>query len=469
VSLRARLLIALGYLVALVIVAFAVPLGLNLRDRVGTEVRADGRSQADVLAAGVGRLIAARDEEQLGDVAEAVSGPARARVVVVDRRGEVLADTADEEAIGADFSSRPELAAALRGRRFQDQRHSETLDQDILATAAPVFDAGRVVGAVRLTQSVDAVNDAVRRTVVGIAAVGLAVLLMALLAAFLLARGITRPIERLGAAADRIASGDLDARAPVEGSREQRSLARSFNVMTERLSRTLRAQTEFVADASHQLRTPLTGLRLRLEEARASTDRSDADRHLEAGLGELDRMSHTIDDLLVLSRTGEREGQGAEIDLAEAVADARRRWERTAAARGIALTTEHDGAATVWASPADLERAIDAVMENAIHYTAVGGRVTVRARGAAIDVLDDGPGLAPGEEDEVFARFHRGRAGRGGARGTGLGLPIARELMRAWGGDATLVNRPEGGARATLTAPPFAGSFPAASYGEADA
>ena len=460
-SLRARLLIALGYLVALVIVAFAVPLGLNLRDRVATEVRADARSQADVLAAGVGPLIAMRDDSQLTEVAESVSGPARARVVVVGRNGRVLADTAGDEAIGADFSNRPELAAALAGRRFQDQRRSETLlGREILATAAPVFEAGEVVGAVRLTQSVDAVNDAVRRTVVGIAAVGLAVLLAALLAAFLLARGITRPIERLGAAADRIASGDLDARAPVEGSREQRSLAGSFNVMTERLARALRAQTEFVADASHQLRTPLTGLRLRIEEARASTDRADAERHLDAGLGELDRMSHTIDDLLVLSRTGERDGQGAEIDLGEAVVDACRRWERTAAAREIELGAEPDGAGSVWASPADLERAVDAVVENAIHYAAPGGHVLVRARGETIDVLDDGPGLAPGEEEQVFARFHRGQAGRAGARGTGLGLAIARELMRAWGGDATLVNRPEGGARATLTAPPAPGPGP---------
>jgi two-component system, OmpR family, sensor kinase len=461
VSLRARLLIALGYLVALVIVAFAVPLGLNLRDRVGSEVRADGRTQAAVLAAGVGRLIETDDRERLGAAADAVAEAARARVVITDAGGRLLADTAYEDAIGADFSNRPELAAALDGRPFQDQRHSETLGRDILATARPVFEARRVVGAVRLTQSVDAVNDAVRRTVVGIAVVGLVVLLAALLAGYLLARAITRPIERLGAAADRIASGDLDARATVEGSREQRSLARSFNLMTERLARALRAQTEFVANASHQLRTPLTGLRLRIEEARA--DPAGAEHHLEAGLEELDRMSHTIDDLLVLSRTGEREGEGEEIDLAEAAADARRRWERAAAARDIALTAELDGAGSVWASRADLDRAVDAVLENALHYTPPGGHVTVRAGDAAIEVLDDGPGLDEGEQEDVFARFHRGRAGRSGAPGTGLGLPIARELMRTWGGDAALANRPEGGARATLTARPFAGSLPGAS------
>ena len=165
----------------------------------------------------------------------------------------------------------------------------------------------------------------------------------------------------------------------------------------------------------------------------------------------------------MLSRTGEREGQGEEIDLAEAAADARRRWQRAAAAREIALTAELDGGGSVWASRADLDRAVDAVVENAIHYTPVGGHVTVRASGRAIQVLDDGPGLAAGEEDEVFARFHRGQAGRGGAPGTGLGLPIARELMRTWGGDAALANRPEGGTRATLTARPFADSLPGGS------
>ncbi len=93
-SLRARLLIALGYLVALVIVAFAVPLGLNLRDRVADEVRADARTQANVLAAGAGRLVAGRDRDQLADLAESVSGAARARVVVVGRNGRILTDTA---------------------------------------------------------------------------------------------------------------------------------------------------------------------------------------------------------------------------------------------------------------------------------------------------------------------------------------------------------------------------------------
>ena len=451
-SLRARLLIALGYLVALVIVAFGVPLAVNLSDRVQDEVRTQASNQADVLAAGAGELVRTRSRARLQALSRTVGAAARARVVIVGRTGTVLADSADPATIGSDFSRRPEIATALDGRRSQAERHSDTLDAEILATAAPVFDAGRVVGAVRLTQSITAVDDATRRTLAGIAAVGLTVLLVALAVAFLLARGITRPIERLGAAADRIASGDLDARADEHGSREQRSLAHSVNVMTERLARLLRAQTEFVADASHQLRTPLTGVRLRMEEAQATTDDPEARAHLEAGLRELDRMSHTIDDLLVLSRTGERELPGEAVDLADAVTDARRRWDGAAGAASIGLSTAADAAGHAWAARADLDRALDVLVENAIAYTPAGGHVVLRAVGSRVEVLDDGPGLAPGEEAEVFARFHRGRAAQtAGAPGTGLGLPIARELARRWGGDAVLSARPEGGTRATLS------------------
>jgi two-component system, OmpR family, sensor kinase len=396
-SLRARLLIALGYLVALIIVAFGVPLAVNLSGRVGDEVRTQASNQADVLAAGAGELVRSRSRVRLQSLSLTVGEAARARVVIVGRTGTVLADSADPASIGTDYSRRPEIAAALDGRRSQAERHSDTLDADILATAAPVFESGRVVGAVRLTQSITAVNDATRRTLAGIAAVGLVVVLAALAVAFLLARGITRPIERLGAAADRIASGDLDARADEQGSREQRSLAHSFNVMTERLARLLRAQTEFVADASHQLRTPLTGVRLRMEEAQATTDSPEARAHLDAGLQELDRMSHTIDDLLVLSRTGERELPGEAVDLADAVADARRRWDGAAGAAGIGLSTAADAAGHAWVARADLDRALDVLVENALAYTPAGGHVVLRAVGSRVEVLDDGPGLAPGE------------------------------------------------------------------------
>ena len=118
-----------------------------------------------------------------------------------------------------------------------------------------------------MTQSVDAVDRSVRRSILGLGLVGAVVLVLGLAVGLLIARGIARPVRRLDATARMVAIGDLERRAPIEGSKEQRSLARSFNVMTERLATALQGQRRFVADASHQLRTPLTGLRLRLEAA----------------------------------------------------------------------------------------------------------------------------------------------------------------------------------------------------------
>ena len=462
-SLRTRLLLALGYLVALVTIAFALPLTLNLRDRTGDELRAEARNQVEVLAAGAPDLVAGRSTADLTALAERAGETARGRVVIVDRRGVVLADSVSADTRGTTFANatRPELVDALRGDVVQVERSSDTLGEELLASAAPVYRAGRVVGAVRLTQSVGAVNDATNRTTLAILAVGVAVLVVALFVAFLLARGIAQPIVRLEEAAQRIAAGDLDARAPVAGSDEQRSLAQSFNTMTERLGRAIRAQREFAADASHQLRTPLTGLRLRLEEARAATTRADLEHEIDAGLREVDRIAQTVDELLVLSRTGERDTPGAVIDLAEVVQAGARRWHATAQANGLDLATETAATQPVWCARADLDRALDAVVENAILYGTHGSSVTIRAEGSAIDVLDEGPGIAPGEEEQIFARFRRGRAGADGTPGTGLGLAIARELMRCWDGDAEIANRPPRGARATLSLPPFTGSLPA--------
>ena len=98
----------------------------------------------------------------------------------------------------------------------------------------------------------------------------------------------------------------------------------------------------------------------------------------------------------------------------------------------------------------DLDRALDALVENALRYSPPGSAVEIEVRPGRVQVLDAGPGLAPGEDEQVFERFHRGRAGRGGPAGTGLGLPIARELMRRWDARVWLENRTEGGARAVI-------------------
>jgi signal transduction histidine kinase len=456
-SLRVRLLLALAYVLVLAIVALEVPLALSLRDRVDAEVRSQARAQADVVAA----LVAGRLDEPavLRDVVTASARPVRGRVVVVGGDGTLLADSAGEERVGIPYGDRPEIARALRGIPFQEQRRSDTLGQKILATAVPVLERARPAGAVRVTQSVDAVGRATRRAIVGLAAVGLLVLGLGLAAGVVIARQIAGPLHRLAGAARRVGEGDLSARARVEGSSEQRSLARTFNDTTARLERLVAGQREFVADASHQLRTPLSGLRLRLEEARAATEDPGAREEIDAGMAELDRLAAVISELLLLSQAGEVDAPPEELDLDDAARRAAARWDGSEGGRVQAV--EAASGAPAWAPPADLDRALDALIENALRYG--NGEVTVVARPGGLEVLDRGPGIAAGEAEAVFDRFHRGRAGRAGPSGTGLGLPIARELARRWGGDVELANRREGGAAARITVPePPADRFPAA-------
>ena len=443
----------MGYVLVLAVVALEVPLASSVADRIDAEVRSQARGQADVVAASLADLLAPgdrRDRDRLVDVA---AGNVRGRVIVVDARGALLADS-EGTPPGRAYAGRPEIAAALTGRPDQRERRSETLGENLLLTTIPIVVEGRTAGAVRVSQAVDAVDRAVWRSVAGLILIGLLVIGLGLLAGSVVAGQIARPMRRLGGAAQRVADGDLSARAEVEGSAEQRSLASTFNDMTARLERLVGSQREFVADASHQLRTPVTGLRLRVEAARADTHDPGVAEELDAALAELDRLTHIIEELLELSQAGERSAAGERIALGELAARAAQRWSALAAGKGQTLRAAAGPSAAAWLSRADADRILDALVENAIKYSPDGTDIEVAALVGGVAVRDRGPGIAADEQAQVFERFHRGGAGRRvGAGGSGLGLPIARELARTWGGEVTLRARDGGGTIAELTLP----------------
>ncbi|MGH2879785.1 MAG: sensor histidine kinase [Solirubrobacteraceae bacterium] len=458
--LRTGLLAALAYVLLLAILALGVPLALSLSTRVNDEVRSQAQGQADLVAATAADLLSSSQRGSLGDLVRTSAGAVRGRVLVVDASGRVVADSASPPELGANYSARPEIVSALRGRTVQVQRASRTLGQEILATAVPIIRNGAPVGAVRVTQSVAAVHAAVRRVELGLALIGVVVLALGLGVGVLIAAQIARPLGRLEQVAGRVAAGDLDARAKIEGSREQRSLGASFNEMTERVQRLLGSQAAFVADASHQLRTPLTGLRLRIEEARAAGVSSQAGLELDAASGEVDRLARIVEELLVLSRAGEREAPGSRVSLDDAVSRGLARWRSAAGKRAIELQAGALSGGEVWCSEADLDRAVDVLVENALCYAPADSRVEIACAAGRIEVTDEGPGLSEQDDEAILERFHRGSAGRAGPAGSGLGLAIARELMREWGGEVNLVNRPGAGALATIVLPLAGGPLP---------
>jgi two-component system, OmpR family, sensor kinase len=449
-SLRTRLLAAFAYVLVLVIVALEVPLILNVSRRVDAEVKAQAAAQA--------QLVAASAAGRMGDAQELrrITGEARkdlgGRVIVVDEAGRLVADSAGQT---GSYADRPEIRTALQeGRIAQGRRFSDTLGESLLFTAVPVVQGEALVGAVRVTQNVEAIDRRVRRDVLGLIGIGVIALVLGLGFAWVLAGTLARPLQRLAATARRVEAGDLEARAEPEGSTEHREVAHAFNDMTERLGQVLEAQREFVANASHQLRTPLTGLRLRLESAALKAG-AELAGELDAAEQEVQRLARLLTALLTLAREGDRPPPGAAVSLGDAVGQAEERWTDRARASDHELVTICGADALARASEEDLAIILDNLIENALNYSP-GGSVTVecgRERGEVyLAVLDKGPGLEPGEEERIFERFTRGSGGRS-SPGTGLGLALVGTLARRWGGTARITNRPEGGARAEVRLP----------------
>jgi signal transduction histidine kinase len=452
-SLRLRLLFAFGYVLLFAIIALEVPLTLNFSRRVDSEIKAEASSGAQgVAVAASGRLT---DPPALAALTRQQARRLGGRVIVVDARGRVLVDSDGSAARGTSYASRPEIGQALKGAAAQGTRHSDSLKTDLLYTAVPIVDAGRATGAVRLTQSVKAVRDEVRRDVLALIALGAAVLALGLGLAWAIAGSMSRPLRGLARTARRIAGGDLDARATPTGSTEQVEVATAFNDMTERLVRALDAQRDFVANASHQLRTPLTGLRLRLESAGLRAQDPDLRRDLVAGEREAERLAKLLSNLLRLAQEGQPPATATSVALADVAQRAADRWRDQAELDGHAIELAGDGDPRVRASPGDLDTIMDNLVENALNYTAPDTAVRIEwgvsAGDAYIAVLDQGEGIDDADAGRVFDRFYRGAASRGGSvPGTGLGLAIVDALARRWAASATLANRPDGGARAEL-------------------
>ena len=450
-SLRLRLLAAFAYVLLLILIALEVPLGLSLARRIDAEVKNEAAAQAFIVAASAsGRM---QDLKELRRLSRQSGRELGARVIVTNKNGLLLADSTDPEPARRSYASRPEIRTARAGRRAQGERHSNTLGADLLYTAVPVTNNGRVVGTVRVTQSLDAVHHRVRRAILALIGIGAFALVVGLAVAWFLASSLSKPLRNVADTARRIEAGDLEARVEETGALEQREVAAALNDMTERLGVILAAQREFVANASHQLRTPLTGLRLRLEAARAKSGEA-AGPELEAAELEVERLARLLTSLLTLAREGDEPGQARPVSLANAAEGAYERWSARADLEGRSVELVGDGEITIAASEEDVAIVLDNLIENALRYSA--GPVQLdwgEDDGYGwLAVLDEGPGVSLGEETKLFERFARGDAA-GERPGTGLGLTIVQTLARRWRGDATLANREITGARAEVRFP----------------
>jgi signal transduction histidine kinase len=453
VRFRTKLILAASYLLVVVVVALEIPLGVSISKRARSELESSLVAASSVVAArinddlptsGTDPAVPPSPSAYIDQVVDSSARSTGTRIVVIDALGRVVSDSTDEAQLGEDYMTpeRPEFASVFDGKIDVRIRHSDMLSADLLLVTAPVVHNRQVIGATRLSETLAAVNQKVRRSLIGLAAIGAAVILVGLGLAWLLSLAIARPVRHLARTASRLGEGDLEARADVQGRGELAVLARSFNRMADSLAANLRAQRDFLANASHQLRTPLTGLRLRLEaiEGQGGPAAAEATK----AQAEVIRLSQLVEDLLELARAISVESTGAAVDLSEAARLAVDRWSAPAAERGKRLIERIDGPCLVWASPEDLAHVLDNLLENSIRYTPEDTEITVetsqRGGRAVMAVADTGPGISQDDRARIFERFYRGTVGKKAGSGTGLGLAVVSELVGRWGGKVALAD-----------------------------
>lgn len=439
-----RLLASYLAVTAFVLAVLAVPLGRTVADNERRSLMAAVEQDAFVLAGLVEDALEQDAPVALDRVADTYAGRTGARVVITDADGIGRGDSDPLSAAPRDFSTRAEIRSALDGRVDAGNRFSETLDTGLLYVAVPVASGGEVHGAVRITYPTAAVDARIRRSWVTLATVGAVVLLAAGVVGVAIARWVARPVRQLDATAQRLAAGDLDARARTEaGPPEIRALAATLNTMAARLSSLLDAQRAFVADASHQLRSPLTALRLRLEGIDGLGP--DQERQVEAAVDESARLARLIDGLLTLARAEASRTERDAVDPAEVVTARAQAWEPLAAELDVTLALDVQPGPPVLELPGALGQIVDNYLANALQVAPPGSTVMLRTRsgsdGTTVSVIDRGRGLSEEQRDRAFDRFWRGDPQ---PEGFGLGLPIVERLAVASGGRAKLRAGPGG-------------------------
>jgi signal transduction histidine kinase len=442
----------LGYLglTLFVLVALEVPLGIQNsrteRHNLETEVEHDATNLASIAQSAV-QTGSKAQLRAVGSIAYRYSQSTGGRVLVVGPNGIALVDTNPTGNGRETFASRPEIEAALHGRVAQGVRHSSTLHENLLYVAVPVAAGGVVDGAVRITYPTSAVDARITRYWLILLAIAAVVLALAVTAGTRLATFVIHPLRELERAAAEVGNGDLETRAPENyGPPEVRSLAVVFNRTVGRLDQLLRAQSEFVTDASHQLRTPLTALRLRLENL--EHDLPQARRgDIEGSLAEVERLARLVDGLLVLARLDANAGLAGHVELSSIVADRLAAWTPRARDLDVQLVANTASGGTVRASEEGLRQVLDNLIENALEASPVGGVVTVTAKDNELRIRDHGPGLTSEQRERAFDRFWRARSGPG----SGLGLAIVRRLVEVDGGEVELlVPAPNAGLEAVV-------------------
>ncbi|GII95500.1 two-component sensor histidine kinase [Sinosporangium siamense] len=409
--------------------------------------------------------IATGQMEQLSVLVKSHSQYFGNKVLVVDATGSVLAVTYPLSSSQRDkLANEPDLRAVLREQAAAKRVDAVVDGVEVVHVSVPLDRSPSVRGALRITVNADKLGADVKQVWMSLTVIDLVLLIVVLLVVFSLVRWVRRPVRELEKSAKLLAAGQgFEPASVLTGPPEIRQLAVTFNGMATRLQQLISSQRAFAAEASHQLKTPLAALRLRLETLEPYIALR-ARNNLESALAETDRLARMIDGLLAMAALEESSMIREPVDLDALVHDRARVWAPVVERSGVHLLVMGARIGEVWAVPGAIEQIIDNLLANALRVSPPGSTITLdrrpnhagryrRREGAAeLHVIDQGPGMSEEHRKRAFDRFWR--APGSGKDGTGLGLAIVQQLARASGGEVVLMPAPGSGLDAVVALMP---------------
>lgn len=381
-------------------------------------------------------------------------------VQIIDSQGRVVARSAN---LGSEsLPALPRLLERLAAGKPVFETLPDTSEEPLRMVSLPTQVRGQRF-AVQVAGSLDDVNQILRSAAMLFFLMAVALLAALGWAGARLSSKLFVAIDNIVDQAREIEDGNLHRRLPHPGDDDEiGQLVQTLNAMLERIEHAFETQRRFTADASHELRSPLSRLRAEIEiTLRRPRDSGDYVAALRSCLDEVERLTTLVEELLMLARidAGQERGQAVPVSLATLARDAIERHSPQARERGIAiaLTDELPGAVDVDGAPLGL--VLRNILANAIKFSPADGRIEVRiasaGNGTVLTVADQGPGIGDDELPFLFERFFRGDGARaGGIDGVGLGLALCQAILRACGGRIAVSNRPGGGALFTVWLPP---------------
>jgi signal transduction histidine kinase len=450
-----RLLVVLVPLAVLFAAALGVPLGITVAEREMQETYVDRLNDVGRFASLAETALSTGRTEALDQELTRYHALYGIPVAVIDTSGTVLLEPAGAYQRAA--RSEPALprivSAALAGARSEPSGKWAPWDDSALVVAEPVGRDSEVVGAVVTISDLSKTRDRILVRWAQLAGIGLLPLVALVAVAWPVSAWVLRPVRKLDAATSRISQGDLTIRADAEaGPVELRRLAASFNTMMESVENAVQRQRAFVSDASHQLRNPLTSLRLAVESLAPHLSASGAGKQAyEVAVDELKAMQRLLNALQASARM-ESMRTTSPVDLDAVLATRLERWRVLTATAGQTLAVNVPPGLRLLEPPGGLGSILDELMSNALRLSdAQVVEVTASAGAGAggvvtIAVRDDGQGIEASERIQALRRFWRSPRHQN-VPGTGLGLAICADLVGAAGGELRLEDglpRPDG-------------------------